>query len=102
MTEWQRKDGPSVLAYGYPGLPMGAGINSEGIAVTWTSGGAKQTRHIGVPSYLLLGHFLTQPDIDSVVREANRNLQAGIFTFVISDAKGNLAERRGHAGGNGD
>ena len=95
MTEWRRKDGPSVLAYGYPGLPMGAGVNSEGIAVTWTSGGAKQTRHIGVPSYLLLGHFLTQPDIDSVVREANRHLQAGIFTFVISDAKGNLLNVEG-------
>jgi hypothetical protein len=95
MTEWQRKDGPSVLAYGYPGLPMGAGVNSEGIAVTWTSGGAKQTRHIGVPSYLLMGHFLAQPDINSIIREANRNMQAGIFTFVISDAKGKLANVEG-------
>jgi hypothetical protein len=95
MTEWQRTDAPSVLAYGYPGLPMGAGVNSAGIAITWTSGGAKQTRHVGVPSYLLMGHFLAQPDIDSIIREANRNMHAGIFTFVISDAQGNLANVEG-------
>ena len=37
VTDWQREDGPSVLAYGYPGMPMGAGMNSDGIALCWTA-----------------------------------------------------------------
>lgn len=98
MTEWQRTDGPSVLAYGYPGMPMGAGINSQGIAVTWTSGNNKQTRHVGVPSYLMIGHFLAQKNLDDVEREAKRNKHAGIFTIVISDAAGNILNVEGGPG----
>ena len=37
MLDWKRAEGPSVLAYGFPGLPCGAGINSAGIALCWTS-----------------------------------------------------------------
>jgi hypothetical protein len=95
IVEWQRKDGPSVLSYGFPGMPMGAGINSNGIALCWTSGIGSQTRHPGVPSYLLIGHLLAQPDLESVIREANRNKQAGIFTFVVADADGNLLNIEG-------
>jgi isopenicillin-N N-acyltransferase-like protein len=30
VTEWRRPGGVSVLAYGFPGMPTGAGINAEG------------------------------------------------------------------------
>lgn len=98
IVEWQRKDGPSVIPYGFPGMPMGAGINSNGIALCWTSGTGIQTLHAGVPSYLLIGHLLAQPDLDSVIREANRNKHAGIFTFVFADADGNLLNIEGTPG----
>ena len=42
VVDWQRNEGPSVLAYGYPGLPMGAGMNSQGIALCWTSAGERR------------------------------------------------------------
>src|SRR5688572_15504199 len=35
---WKRTEGPSVLAYAYPGLWIGAGLNSAGLALCWTSG----------------------------------------------------------------
>ena len=37
MLRWKRTEGPDVLAYSYPGLWMGAGMNSEGLALCWTS-----------------------------------------------------------------
>lgn len=97
VTEWRRDDGSSVLAYGYPGMPIGAGMNSDGIALCWTSGagGDKESPRVGVPSYMLISHLLAQPDIESVIREANRDKHAGWFTFVIADDKGNLVNVEG-------
>lgn len=99
VVEWQRKDAPSVLAYGYPGMPMGAGMNSSGIALCWTSGGTahmgKGSPRIGIPSYALIEHLLAQPDIESVIREAARDRHAGWFTFVMADANGNLVNVEG-------
>jgi hypothetical protein len=99
VIEWQRKDAPSVLAYGYPGMPMGAGMNSNGIALCWTSGGAAKmgqgSPRIGVPSYALIEHLLAQPDVESVIREASRDRHAGWFTFVMADANGNLVNIEG-------
>ena len=37
MLEWRRSDGPSVLAYAFPGLWVGAGLNANGLALCWTS-----------------------------------------------------------------
>src|SRR6516162_5861207 len=37
MLLWRRTEGPSLLAYSYPGLWVGAGLNSAGIALCWTS-----------------------------------------------------------------
>jgi aromatic ring-cleaving dioxygenase len=99
VTEWRRDDAPSVLAYGYPGMPMGAGVNSEGIALCWTSGGlalsGKASPRVGVPSYALITHLLAQKDIESVIREAQRDKHAGWFTFVMADGNGNLVNIEG-------
>jgi hypothetical protein len=98
VVEWRRNDGASVLAYGFPGMPMGAGVNSEGIALCWTSAslgnGGKQPR-VGIPSYVLIAHLLAQPDMDSVIREAKKNKHAGWFTFVMADGAGNLVNIEG-------
>jgi hypothetical protein len=97
VTEWKRTDAPSVLGYGYPGMPFGAGMNSNGIALCWTSAdlGTGDSPRVGVPSYMLIAHFLAQPDLESIVREAKRDKHAGWFTFVLADGKGNLLNVEG-------
>lgn len=98
VSEWRRTDGASVLAYGFPGMPMGAGMNSEGIALCWTSAGLGtkgQTPRVGIPSYTLIAHLLAQKDLDSVIREARKNKHAGWFTFVLADGNGRLVNIEG-------
>ncbi len=98
VVEWRRKSGVSVLAYGFPGMPTGAGLNSKGIALCWTSAAlGKQGRspRVGIPSYLLIAHLLAQPDIEAVIREAKKDRHAGWFTFVLADGDGNLINIEG-------
>jgi len=98
ILEWRRAGGVSVLAYGFPGMPMGAGVNSAGIALCWTSaalGEKGQTPRIGIPSYILIAHLLAQKDLESVIREARKNKHAGWFTFVMADGEGNLLNVEG-------
>jgi hypothetical protein len=98
ILEWRRTSGASLLAYGYPGLPVGAGLNSAGLAVCWTSADLrvqKQSVRVGVPAYVLLAHLLYQDSLEGVVREAKQNRQAGWFTFVMADAEGRLLNVEG-------
>ncbi|MBX9628047.1 MAG: hypothetical protein K2X82_29885 [Gemmataceae bacterium] len=98
VVEWQRTEGPSLLAYGFPGLWTGAGLNSNGIALTWTSAdlGTKGLGvRVGLPSYVLLTHLLYQKDLDAVEAAAKRDKHAGWFTFVLGDGKGNLLNVEG-------
>jgi isopenicillin-N N-acyltransferase-like protein len=103
LTEWRRGvDGADVLAYSYPGLPFGAGMNSHGIAFCWTSAALKlknQSPRVGLPSYVLIAHLLNQKDVDSLVREAKRDKQAGWFTFVFNDSQGNIVNIEGSPAG---
>lgn len=95
---WQRGEGPSVLSYGFPGLWTGAGVNSSGIALTWTSanlGDKSLGARVGIPSYALLTHLLYQKDLDSALAEARRNKHAGWFTFVLADGKGRIVNIEG-------
>ena len=96
----KREEGPSLLAYGFPGLWCGAGLNSAGIALCWTSaalGDGKQGAgpRVGIPSYLLLTHLLYQESLKDVISEAKRAKQAGWFTFVLADGEGNLLNLEG-------
>ncbi|MGI8601936.1 MAG: C45 family autoproteolytic acyltransferase/hydrolase [Verrucomicrobiales bacterium] len=99
MLHWKRPEGPSVLAYAFPGLWAGAGLNSSGLALCWTSAGlgnnASGGARVGIPSYVLLTHFLYQPSLDAVVAEAKRATHAGWFTFVMADGKGDLLNIEG-------
>jgi hypothetical protein len=95
---WRLDEGPSVLTYSYPGLWVGAGLNSAGLALCWTSAAlddkARGAR-VGVPSYVLLAHLLYQDSLDGAVKEARRATNAGWFTFVLADGKGNLVNIEG-------
>lgn len=98
VIQWRRAEGVSVLAYGFPGMPMGAGVNAEGIALCWTSAGfdkKDQVPRVGIPSYMLIAHLLAQKDMDAVLREARKNKHAGWFTFVMADADGRLVNIEG-------
>lgn len=101
MLLWKRPEGPSLLAYAFPGLWCGAGLNSAGIALTWTSAGsvkgAKKIAgpRVGIPSYILLTQLLYQESLEAAVEEAKRAKQAGWFTFVLADGKGQLANIEG-------
>src|SRR5262249_38144853 len=81
-----------------PGLWAGAGLNSSGLAVCWTSadlGDKALGARVGVPSYVLLAHLLYQKDLEAALREARRGRHAGWFTFVLGDGEGNLVNVEG-------
>jgi hypothetical protein len=101
LIEWQR-DGMSVIGYSYGGLPFGAGMNSNGIALCWTSAALSargQSPRIGMPSYTFITHLLNQKNIESVINEAQRIKNAGWFTFVVNDADGNIVNIEGSPSG---
>jgi hypothetical protein len=98
VCEWRRDEGPSLLAYGFPGLWVGAGMNSAGIALCWTSadlGKPNQQVRVGLPSYIFLAHLLYQESLDAVIREAKKDQHAGWFTFVMADGDGRLLNVEG-------
>ena len=93
MLLWKRPEGPSLLAYSYPGLWVGAGLNSAGVALCWTWGdglGIKGPR-VGIPSYVLIAQMLYQDTLEGALQEARRAKHAGWFNFVLGDGKGQLA-----------
>jgi hypothetical protein len=96
--EWRRDDGPSLLAYAFPGLWVGAGLNSAGLALCWTSAGLgkpNQVPRVGLPAYVLLAHLLYQPTLDAAIEAAQRGRHAGWFTFVMADGSGRLLNVEG-------
>ena len=98
VLHWKRSEGPSLLAYAFPGLWAGAGLNSAGLALCWTSaalGEKGQEPRVGIPSYVLLTHLLYQETLDAAAEEAKRAPCAGWFTFVMGDSKGNLLNIEG-------
>jgi hypothetical protein len=102
VLEWRRDDGPSLLAYAFPGLWAGAGMNSAGLALCWTSadlGKPKQVPRVGLPAYVILAHLLHQPTLDAVIEAAERDRHAGWFTFVMADGTGRLLNIEGSPAG---
>jgi hypothetical protein len=98
VLEWRTGDGPAVLAYGFPGLWAGAGLNSRGVALCWTSAdlGTKALgARVGVPSYALIAHLLYQDSLEAALKEAGRDRHAGWFAFVLADGEGRLAAVEG-------
>ena len=97
VIEWRRGEAASVLAYGFPGMPVGAGVSSGGIALCWTSAALDKggSARVGIPSYTLIAHLLAQKDLDAVIREARKDRHAGWFTFVMADGSGRLLNIEG-------
>lgn len=96
MLHWKRTDGPSLLAYAYPGLWTGAGLNSAGLSLCWHSGGGdgKEPR-VGIPAYVLIAQMLYQDMLKAALDEARRATHAGWFVFLLGDDKGRHATVKG-------
>jgi isopenicillin-N N-acyltransferase-like protein len=95
---WKCKSYPDVLCYAYPGLRTCAGMNSAGIALVWTSivsSPESDGPRVGIPTYLLIAHLLNQTTIEAVIKEAKKAKNAGWFTFVIGDDRGNFVNVEG-------
>jgi hypothetical protein len=102
MLHWRRAEGPDLLAYAFPGLWVGAGLNAAGLALCWTSaalGQPNQMPRVGLPSYVLLTHLLYQESLDAVREAAQRDAHAGWFTFVMADGTGRLMNIEGSPDG---
>jgi isopenicillin-N N-acyltransferase-like protein len=98
MLHWKRDEGPSLLSYAFPGLWVGAGLNSAGLALCWTSadlGNKALGARVGIPAYVLLAHLMYQESLDAVEEEARRAKNAGWFTFVMGDGRGHLCNIEG-------
>ncbi|MBI5396026.1 MAG: hypothetical protein HZA91_12085 [Verrucomicrobia bacterium] len=96
MTLWKRNEGPSVLAYSYPGLWVSAGLNSAGIALCWTSAALNITGpRVGIPTYALIAHLLYQTSLKDAADEARRAKRAGWFSLALADGDGQLASIEG-------
>ncbi len=90
---WKRPEGPSVLSYSFPGLWVGAGMNSRGVALVWTSTQNPMKAPgplVGIPTYVLLAQMLYQDSLRDAVEEARRAKHAGWFTIVMGDGRGRL------------
>ena len=97
MLLWQRGEGPSLLAYTYPGLWVGAGVNSSGLGLAWTSAGLgnKLGARVGIPTYVLIAQMLYQRSLADALDEAKRARQAGWFAFLLADGEGHFAQVEG-------
>jgi isopenicillin-N N-acyltransferase-like protein len=96
MLHWKRPEGPSLLAYSYPGLWTGAGLNSAGLALCWhTGGGDGKEPRVGIPAYVLIAQILYQDTFKGALEEARRATNAGWFVYLLGDGQGNLATIRG-------
>ena len=83
---------PKVLAYSFPGLWTGAGINEHGMSFVWTTGGAWPTvrPRVGIPSYALIAAILARKTCAEAIAMLRRTKNAGAFLFMIADATGEV------------
>ena len=81
--------GPSYIAWSMPGIPAGAGLNSEGIGIVWNSVERVELR-IGVPTYVIISEIMHQKTIGDALGAVFTAKRAGCFNFLIADGHGEL------------
>jgi hypothetical protein len=95
LIQWNRKEGPRLIAYGFPGLWISIGMNSAGLALGATSvlspGKEIQGPRVGIPYYVWAAHVLSQSTLSGALEESRRARHAGWWTAVLADATGELA-----------
>jgi isopenicillin-N N-acyltransferase-like protein len=84
IMQAQREDAPNSLAFIYPGMIAGAGINSAGIAISWNSVPRLKIQP-GVPTYVIIAEVLRQTTIGEALAAIFRAKSAGCFNFMLAD-----------------
>lgn len=84
LLKIRRKTGPDVLAYAYPGIQSNAGINSNGICMSWNTIPRLELK-VGVPTYIIIADLLRQNTIGDAIDSILRAERAGCFNFVLGD-----------------
>jgi len=85
LIKEERKNGPDILVYTYFGNVANAGMNSNGISVSWTSV-PRLGFQVGVPTYVIVAEILRQKRIGDAVEAVLRAKRAGCFQFFIASA----------------
>ena len=80
----KRASGPNFLAYTYPGVLASAGLNSNGIGISWNTVPALELK-VGVPTYLIVAEILRQKTIGDAIDAVLRANRASCFNFVLAD-----------------
>lgn len=80
----KRNSEPNFLAYTYPGMLAAAGLNSEGIGISWNTVPPLEFG-VGVPTYLIVAEILRQKTIGDAIAAILRAKIAGCFNFVLAD-----------------
>ena len=83
------KSGLDVLEYAYPGLLAAAGMNSEGLSITWTST-PRAPFEIGVPTYVIVAEVLRRKNISEALAAIINVKRAGSFKFTVADRNGEI------------
>ncbi len=76
--------GPDYLAWAYPGQLAGAGLNANGIGLSWNSVPRLEIK-VGVPTYLIIAEVLRQKTIGDALYSIIRAPRAGCFNFVLGN-----------------
>jgi isopenicillin-N N-acyltransferase-like protein len=85
----ERRSGPNVLAWSYPGLLAAAGMNSEGLSVTWTST-PRAPFEVGVPTYVIVAEILRKTNIVEALEAVIKAKRAGSFKLTVADENGEI------------
>ena len=100
--EWRRDDGPSLLAYAFPGLWVGAGLNSAGLALVLDQRRARQAE-AGAARRAARVRAPGPPAVPADARRGDRGGEAGPPRRLVHVRDGRRlrppAERRGLARG---
>ncbi len=76
--------GPDYLAWAYPGQLAGAGLNANGIGLSWNSVPRLEIK-VGVPTYIIIAEALRQKTIGNALWAIIRAPRAGCFNFVLGN-----------------
>jgi len=81
--------GLKLLGYTIPAIPIGAGLNSEGIALCWNSLHCEEMQ-VGVPTYVIIREVLQQKTIGEALNAVIRARRSESFNFLIADSNGEI------------
>ncbi len=84
-----RTNGPNLLAYNAPGFVTWAGMNSDGLCLSWNSV-PRRNLDVGVPTYVIISEVLRSKNIGDALAAVVKAKRGGCFNFIIADENGEV------------